>query len=246
MWPFTKKDAAPSPRNDAKLARAQLLWKQGTRFLERKRFDKAIQSYEEAYELEPSRLDGRLNLGAALYLAGRPADAVSHLKYVLAFDPQNAVALLNLAATYDALGDIEQSVEALETLVKDRPNWADANYNLAVAYMKLERFEDAALALRRELTLNPKHDGARTLLNELHLKLKPRAPKTAADADVAGDNQTKSPRQKPPKPKSRNRNHQAQNPKRERRAFAANSAEALLTFRVLRLLAFSYDRTFVA
>lgn len=190
MWPFTSKDDVPSPRNDAKLARAQLLWKQGTRFLERKRFDKAIQSYQEAFELEPSRLDGRLNLGAALYLANRPADAVSHLKYVLAFDPQNTVALLNLAATYDALGDIEQSVAALETLVKDRPNWADANYNLAVAYMKLERFEDAALALRRELTLNPKHDAARTLLNELHLKLKPRAPKIAADADVAVDIET--------------------------------------------------------
>ena len=179
MWPFDKKDDAPSPRNDAKLARAQLLWKQGTRFLERKRFDKAIQSYQEAYELEPSRLDGRLNLGAAFYLNNQPAEALPHLKYVLAFDPQNTVAILNLAATYDALGQIEQSVEVLETLVKDRPTWADANYNLAVAYMKLERFEDAALALRRELTLNPKHDAARTLLNDLHLKLKPR-PKVAA------------------------------------------------------------------
>jgi tetratricopeptide (TPR) repeat protein len=117
------------------------------------------------------------------YLLGRPGEAVAHLKYVLAFDPQNTVALLNLAATYDALGQLDKSVEALEQLVGDRPNWADANYNLAVAYLKQERLEDATLALRRELTLNPKHDAARTLLNEVHLK--PRRKKAEPPTETA-------------------------------------------------------------
>lgn len=175
MWPFeTKKDARAAPQNrdvaPADSVRAELLWKAGSTYLRRKQYLKAIASLSEAHDLEPSRLEGRLNLGAALYLAQRPGEALEHLKYVLAFDPQNTIALLNLAATYDALGQIDNSIATLEQLVKDRPTWADANYNLAVAYLKQERLDDATLALRRELTLNPKHDAARTLLNEVHLK----------------------------------------------------------------------------
>lgn len=175
MWPFSSKTAGDAETDDkagaAKIERAQQLWERGTRHLERRRPEKAVECFEEAYAIEPSRLEGRLNLGAALYLVKRPAEALGHLKYVLAIEPHNTIALLNLAATYDALGDIENSIATLEKLVAGRPNWADANYNLAVAYMKQERVEEATAALRRELTLNPKHDAARTLLNELHLKI---------------------------------------------------------------------------
>ena len=173
MWPFSSKESGV-PEEDAgaaKIKRAQRLWSQGTRHLEKRRTDKAIECFEQAYEIEPSRLEGRLNLGAALYLAKRPDEALGHLKYVLAIEPGNTIALLNLAATYDALGDIDHSIETLEKLVAGRPNWADANYNLAVAYMKRDRADEASAALRRELTINPKHDAARTLLNELHLRL---------------------------------------------------------------------------
>ena len=179
MWPFSSNsegDARNQERNQTdagaeKIARAQQLWARGTRHLEKRRPEKAIEAFEQAYEIEPSRLEGRLNLGAALYLAKRPEEALGHLKYVLAIEPGNTIALLNLAATYDALGDVEHSIETLENLVAGRPNWADANYNLAVAYMKQDRVEDATAALRRELTITPKHDAARTLLNELHLRL---------------------------------------------------------------------------
>lgn len=182
MWPFGKKKAESSGDfSRAKIARAELLWKQGNRYLGRKRYDRAIESFSEAYELEPTRLEGRLNLGAALYLAGRPADALPHLKYVLAIEPQNTVALLNMAATYDSLGMLDESIETLEKLVRDRPQWADAHYNLAVAYYKREAFDQAAAALQAELRLNPKHDAARTLLNEIHLKPR-RKPKPIAEA----------------------------------------------------------------
>jgi len=167
MWPFGK----AKPETEAnKSVRAGLLWKQGNRYLSRDRFDRAISSYEEAYALEPSLLEGRLNFGAALYLAKRPAEALPHLQYVLALEPQNTAALLNIAAVYDALGKLDESVAALEKLVGARPNWADANYNLAIAYVKQGRYDAATLALRRELTINPKHEAARTLLNEVHLK----------------------------------------------------------------------------
>ena len=172
MWPFSSNpDGDDEATGDAKIKRAQHLWSEGTHYLEKRRPEKALECFERAFQIEPFRLEGRLNMGAALFLAKRPAEALGHLKYVLAIEPGNTVALLNLAATYDALGDIDNSIQILEKLVAGRPKWADANYNLAVAYMKQDRADEATAALRRELTINPKHDAARTLLNELHLRL---------------------------------------------------------------------------
>ena len=202
MWPFNSNtdssdaSAAPDDANDAnsgaKIERAQQLWERGTRYLERRRPEKAVECFEQAYAIEPARLEGRLNLGAALYLVKRPEEALGHLRYVLALEPQNTIALLNLAATYDALGDIKHSIETLEKLVAGRPNWVDANYNLAVAYMKEERTEEAHQALRRELTLNPKHDAARTLLNEIHLKI-PRSKDKTSSAPPASMTEVATP-----------------------------------------------------
>lgn len=148
-----------------------MLWKQGGKYLARKRYSRAIEAMRQAYELEPSRLEGRLNLGAALYLTGQFDEAITHFKYVLAFDPQNTMALLNLAACQDGVGDLEASIATLEKLVEERPQWKDAHYNLAVAYFKRELYDKAADALRAELKLNPEHDLARTLLNKIHLML---------------------------------------------------------------------------
>ncbi len=148
--------------------------------MERKRYDRAAEIMREAQELEPSRLDGRLNLGAALYMSGAAEEAIAHLRYVLAFDEQNTSALLNLAACYDAVGQSDAAIETLEKLVTNRPNWKDAHYNLAVAYYKRELYKKAMDALKAELRLNPQHEAARTLLNKIYL-LPPR--KLAGEAN---------------------------------------------------------------
>jgi tetratricopeptide (TPR) repeat protein len=166
MLPFFKRQPV-----DSKSLRAELLWKQGSRLLGRKKYERAIESMREAYELEPTRLEGRLNLGAALFLMRQYEEAITHLRYVLAFDPQNTIALLNLAACYDGAGRMEESIATLEQLVSRRPQWKDAHYNLAVAYYKNELYDKAADALRAELKLNPQHQLARDLLNKIHLML---------------------------------------------------------------------------
>ena len=164
QWPFARRQP-----KDSQTFRAELLWKQGQRLLERRRYDRAIEAMRMALELEPSRFDGRLNLGAALFLTHQYEEAITHLNYVLAFEPQNTTALINLAACYDALGRSDEAIATLEQLVADRPNWKDAHYNLAVAYFKRESYEKAMDALKAELRLNPQHEAARTLLNKLYL-----------------------------------------------------------------------------
>jgi tetratricopeptide (TPR) repeat protein len=194
MFPFFKRRTEEDDQAKARsyevrgeAARADLLWKQGGKLLERKKYERAINSMRQASQLEPSRLEGRLNLGAALYLTGQHDEAITHFKYVLAFDAQNTVALLNLAAAQDGAGDLDSSIATLEILVTERPTWKDAHYNLAVALFKRGRTEEAAQALKTELHLNPSHELARTLLNKIHLML-PKKPKPGDAGDEGESN----------------------------------------------------------
>lgn len=164
MFSFFKRELA-----DSTAARADLLWRNGSRLLERRKYQKAIEAMRDAFELEPSRLEGRLNLGAALFMVKQYDEAVTHFKYVLGLEPQNTMALLNLAACYDGMGRVDESIATLERLIADRPEWKDAHYNLALAYCKRELYEKAEDALRTELQLNPGHEAARTLLNKIYL-----------------------------------------------------------------------------
>jgi Putative Zn-dependent protease, contains TPR repeats len=180
--------AEPDGQKSASAVRADMLWRQGSRLLERRRFEQAITSMRQAMELEPSRLDGRLNLGAALYLSGQLEEAITHLKYVLAFEPQNTMALLNLSACYDGLGQLDESVVTLEKLVADRPQWKDAHYNLAVAYYKQKKYQSAITALKAELQINPDHEAARALLHKISLF----APQNPNKENLLGDNAAQS------------------------------------------------------
>lgn len=175
MFPFFRRrddaSAKPDYAENSRAARATLLWKQGSRLLQLGKTARAIDAMRDAYQLEPSRIDGRLNLGAALFLTGEAEEALPHLRYVLAFEPQNTMALLNLAACYDALGRLDESIEALESLVSDRPQWKDAHYNLAVAYLKKRDFQNAERAARAELNINPENSLALALLDKLRTRL---------------------------------------------------------------------------
>ena len=156
-------------KREEKQAVADKLWLHGSQLLERRQVNPAIDAMLRAMKLEPSRLEGRLNLGAALFLAKRYAEALPHLQYVLAFEPQNGVALLNLAACLDALGRTDESIAALEQLVRERPGWNDAHYNLGVALFKQKRYDEASEALRAEIKINREHPHARDLLDKINL-----------------------------------------------------------------------------
>lgn len=166
--PEEKEERAAGMRAGNEAARANLLWKNGAQLLARKKPERAVEVMRQALELEPSRLEGRLNLGAALFLTGQHEEAISHFRYVLAFDPQSTMALLNLAASQDALGRLGESVETLRQLVEHRPNWRDAHYNLGVGLYKMKDYPAAQDALRAELKLNPEHALARELLNTIY------------------------------------------------------------------------------
>ncbi|MCS6859337.1 MAG: tetratricopeptide repeat protein [Abditibacteriales bacterium] len=158
-------------RKPSQAERADALWRKGSALLSSGKSKQALAVLRQAAAIEPSRLEGRLNLGTACYMEGLFDEAINHLRYVLAIDPTEPMALLNLAACHDAKGDLDTSIQILEQLVQSRPKWRDAHYNLAIAYLKRNLYEKAEDALRAELQINRDHEAARTLLNQLYLRL---------------------------------------------------------------------------
>jgi len=156
-------------RGEPKAPTAVQLREAGTRALAKGRTGEAISLFEDAIRLEPGNFKGRVNLASAYYVAGQRERAVPHLRYVLALDENHPTALLNLAACLDALGEVEESIECLQKLVASRPEWKDGHYNLAIALLKTGDRSGAEASLRRELSNNPAHRGARELLGRLAL-----------------------------------------------------------------------------
>lgn len=166
MWPFTRK----------KDRTADDCWREGSRLLSLGKNAQALAVLKQAAEKEPSRLDGRLNLGVACYMMKQFEEAIPHFKYVLAIDNDHLMALLNLGACYDGMGDYDKSIECLEKVCSSRPDFPDAHFNLAVAYMKKKDIDKAEEALKTELRIRPENQLARNALNEIYVKYPRAAP----------------------------------------------------------------------
>jgi tetratricopeptide (TPR) repeat protein len=112
------------------------------------RFDEAASLYTAIVQAMPNEAGMRMNLGLALSMAGRPKEAVPHLKAALKQKPDLLPASLFLGSAYLELGQAANALEPLRTFVSAQPGHREARRLLADAQLLLERFEAAAREYR--------------------------------------------------------------------------------------------------
>lgn len=169
-WPW-------QPDPDRSLRQAHQLVEAGLRESQAGRLDRAAATFQQAVDLMPTFLPGRVNLGSALYQLAQQAygderreqleRARDQFGYVLGLDPNYAAAALNLAATLDALGEADAAFEQLQRLTQRHPQRRDVWYNLALAHLKAGRIDAARQAAVHELENHPDHRLAAQLLERL-------------------------------------------------------------------------------
>jgi predicted Zn-dependent protease len=108
------------------------------------RFDEAASLYGEIVRALPNEPGMQMNLGMALFMGGRPQEAVPHLQTALKLQPDLLPASLFLGAAYTELGRTAKAVEPLQTFVAAQPDHRDARRMLADALLTLERWGAAA------------------------------------------------------------------------------------------------------
>jgi tetratricopeptide (TPR) repeat protein len=93
-------------------------------FYDRKQYDKAIEWYRRALELDSRNVNARTDLGTAYSYVGRPRDALREYRKSLETDPGHAPTLYNLIlVSLNGTHDLGTARDALERLEKLNPNY---------------------------------------------------------------------------------------------------------------------------
>ena len=112
------------------------------------RFDEAAVLYGEIVRALPNEPGMILNLAMAESMAGRPREALPHLRAAVKLKPDLLPAWLFLGAVNMELGDPAQAVAPLEKVLAAQPENLQARQMLAQALSGLRRWEQAARQFR--------------------------------------------------------------------------------------------------
>jgi len=109
--------AAQDPKNaDVRLKLADFLYDQ-------KQYDKAIEWYQRALELDPKNVNAHTDLGTAYFYTGRPQDALREYAKSLAIDPNHEATILNsIVVNLQGTHDVAAAQKAWDRLDKLNPN----------------------------------------------------------------------------------------------------------------------------
>jgi tetratricopeptide (TPR) repeat protein len=133
--------------------------------------DDAVAHLERLTALQPDDPDAWRDLGDALVVEGRPAEAADAFRRAVELRPEDAAALIDLAHSAYAAGDAAAAIDSLERAVEQEPAGTSVLRSLSVMYRRAGRLEDA-LAAAGEITERQPDDVRAALdIAEVNLEL---------------------------------------------------------------------------
>jgi tetratricopeptide (TPR) repeat protein len=138
-------------------------------------YDKAIQHFQHAVELDPRMARAYDNLGLCYYFQNKNELAVEN--YRKAIDLEKASAhpsawpYLNLAITLQFLNQIAESESNLREAIRIDPNFAQAHFQLGTVLEQLQHPEEAIAEMREAARLNPLYAEPHMAMARIYHKL---------------------------------------------------------------------------
>ena len=134
---------------------AKELVAEGNKFGQARQFDKAVEMFRKAVELDPNLASAQRGLGYAYSNLGRYSEALGPLETAVRLEPQVAQSHFFLGANYIGLRKPEEAYASLSEAIRLDPNNA-AYHNMMGLWMSNSgRFEDAILSYKRSIEINP-------------------------------------------------------------------------------------------
>ncbi|WP_248925459.1 tetratricopeptide repeat protein [Paenibacillus hamazuiensis] len=146
-------------------------------------FEKAIEWFERAIELEPGNANYHYKLSITCARSNKLAKALEHADMARRLEPEDeyyrshfqnlqAKELLQKAEKYFSQpgGQIYMAIAMLKQAVALDPLALEAFLLLALAYARTEDYGPAIQAVKEALKLDPQHQGAGQLLSEFESK----------------------------------------------------------------------------
>ncbi len=93
---------------------------------DQKQYDKAIEWYQKALELDPGNVNARTDLGTAYFYLGRPQDALSEYRKSLETNPRHEPTLFNMIiVNLEGTRDFAAAQDAWQRLHRLNPNYPE-------------------------------------------------------------------------------------------------------------------------
>jgi tetratricopeptide (TPR) repeat protein len=131
-------------------------FRQGNELSQANEFEKAIDEYRQALEINSNDVDVLANLGVAHYNLGHWDDAIEQYLKAIEISPDDADIHSNLAAAYvqkhqsgGSADDLDRALEEYQKAVDIKKDLAEAHFGLGVVYLLMGRNEDAIKALEK-------------------------------------------------------------------------------------------------
>jgi tetratricopeptide (TPR) repeat protein len=132
----------------------------GAAYMNQQSFEKALQSFQQAYAVDPQLSTIRLNQGIAYLYRQETDKALPIFQEAVKNDPGNARAWYNLGLLYRTSGDFTSAAAAFRKVTELAPKDADAFYFLGASCSQAGNNPCAIEAFQHALQLNPYHASA--------------------------------------------------------------------------------------
>ena len=121
----------------------------------RKRWEKAIESYQKLIELKPSWLAAVYrDLGLALCQMKRWEEAITCHQKLVQIDKNNYHHHQALGDTLSAVHRYSEAISSYQRVVTLKPNYFWSYYNLGKVFFKVDRFRESALSFESAHSIN--------------------------------------------------------------------------------------------
>ena len=129
----------------------------GASYAALKKYDAAINSYDQAIKSDPFYADAHLNKGSVLQESGELDAAIESFKQTLFINPQHPSAFFNMGNALMAKGELDLAVESYKNALRIEPKNAETYFNMGNAFRERGELEEALESYRMALKIRPNH-----------------------------------------------------------------------------------------
>lgn len=130
--------------------------RRGNRYYDLGQYEKAIESYSAAIDIQPNNAYFYNDRGRAYNSLGEYWKAISDFDKAIKLDTEFAVAYNNRGYAYNGLGEYDKAISDFDKAVKLEPEFAVAYSNRGHAYNGLGEYNKAISNFDKAIELNPK------------------------------------------------------------------------------------------
>jgi tetratricopeptide (TPR) repeat protein len=121
----------------------------------------SVSLFTHAVHIQKKSQLAHYNLGVALEMEGRPAEAMTHYRAALNINPNYSKARNNLGLLLASEGKTEEAIDQYSETVRRDPDFADAYNNLGILFLELGKTGEAIRYFSEALRRNPAHTATR-------------------------------------------------------------------------------------